>query len=147
MFLGVVKTTQPFNCWSSQKVHLDNRENECKWCRTCSLATMPEGYSCPGLLLDSSFDPETTPRQPIRYQLGSVTELEVWLRAFKVRIEQEPVGLLESPGQNVCMSQFKRDLFLVCLDFLPQAWSELNRFWDNIYYNISLSGIPSWLRW
>ena len=108
---------------------------------------MPEGYSCPSLVLDSSFDPETTPRQPIKYQLGSVTELEVWLRASKVHIEQEPVGLLESPGQNVFMSQFKRDFFLVRLDFLRQAWSELNRFWDNIYYSIRLSGIPSWLRW
>ena len=111
------------------------------------MATIPEGYSCPSLVLDSSFDPETTPRQPIRYRLGSGTELEVWPRASQVLIEWEPVGLLESPGQNVFMSQFKRDFFLVHLDFLPQAWSELNRLGDNIYYSISLSGIPSWFRW
>ena len=87
------------------------------------------------------------PKQPIRYWLGSGTELEVWPRASQVLIEWEPVGLLESPGQNVFMSQFKRDFFLVHLDFLPQAWSELNRLGDNIYYSISLSGIPSWFRW
>lgn len=125
--------------WSSQRVHLGNR-SECKWYRTCSSATLPEGYSGPSLVLDSNFDPETTPKAAYKIQAGLCDWPGSLTQGFQSsHLSWSQWGLSRVLGKICLLPSSGETFFLVGLDFRPrlgQNWTGFGAIFTTTFVSV-----------